>query len=583
MDIYAARQAIATGKHFTELNLRVVYYARVSTKKDDQLVSLEHQQQYYTNFINEHKNWQYAGEYIDEGLTGLSSAKRTNFMRMIADAKAGKFDLIITKEIPRFARNTVDSLIHTRELLQYGVGVYFQNNNLCTLTQDGEFMLTLLSGMAQEESRKTSERVKWGHQQSIKNGVVLGNNNIFGYKKNNGKLVIDETQAKIVKELFELYATGKYSMKQLEKYFYDKGIRNSRGNKLAHSTMSNIIRNPKYKGYYCGNKVKVLDMFTKEQKFLPESEWVMFKDESGEICPAIISEEIWDKANYILRKRSDVVKNARETTYKPNLYTGILYCKKHNTPFYKKQNKRKGTEYDPFWICKHKIENGTDSCETIPIYETELSAILTDIIKQIAPSMNEYIDKYIALLQSVISTKNIDKEIEEVKNEVYLLQRKKDKLLELCLEGRLSSEEFEARNQKFNEEFTILNQKSMELEREKNGDYNIAEMTKTIKTQLTKFCEFKEFDFTKDNIENMFKRIYIEGVDKNTFNVEVILQTGQVVESFFNKDKRSSDKVGSLGQTTNLICHKLHTSFIRENRTAITHHNSYKINVSIAI
>lgn len=556
MDIYTARQAIAAGTPFTELNLRVVYYARVSTKKDDQLVSLEHQQQYYTNYIKEHKNWQYAGEYIDEGLTGLSASKRRNFMRMISDAKDGKFDLIITKEIPRFARNTVDSLIHTRELLQYGVGVYFQNNNLCTLTQDGEFMLTLLSGMAQEESRRMSERIKWGHQQSIKNGVVLGNNNIFGYKKDNGKLVIDETQAKIVKELFEQYATGKYSMKQLEKYFYDKGVRNSRGNVFSHSTMSNIIRNPKYKGYYCGNKVKVLDMFTKEQKFLPESEWVMFKDEAGEVCPAIVTEEIWDKANYVLKKRSEVVKNSRETTYKPNLYTGILYCKKHNEPFYKKQNKRNGVDYDPYWICKHKIEHGTDSCETISIYETELSAILTDVIKQVAPSINEYIDKYIALLQSVINTKNIDKEIEMVKNEVHLLQNKKDKLLELCLEGRLSSQEFEARNKKFNEEFEILNQKSSDLEREKNSDYNIAEMTKIIKSQLTKFCELNKFDFTKENIENMFKRIYIEGIDKNTFNVEVILQTGQVVGSCFDKNKHNADKLSSLGHTSKKMIKK---------------------------
>lgn len=548
MDIYTARQQIASGTPFTELTLRVAYYARVSTKKDEQLVSLEHQQQYYKNYIGEHPSWEFAGEYIDEGLTGLSSAKRKNFQKMISDAKNDKFDLIITKEIPRFARNTVDSLIHTRELLKHGVGVYFQNNNLCTLTQDGEFMLTLLSGMAQEESRRVSERVKWGHQQSIKNGVVLGNSNIFGYKKDNGRLVIDESQAKVVKELFEMYATEKYCMKDLERYFYNKGVRNSRGKVFAHSTMCNIIRNPKYKGYYCGNKVKVLDMFTKEQKFLPETEWIMYKDETGKICPAIVSEEVWEKANYILRKRGDVVKNSRETTYKPNLYTGILYCKEHDNPFYKKQNKTKDKTYDAFWVCKHRAENGAASCNTIPVHESELAIILTEIIKNVAPNISEYIDKYISLLQSVIQTKDLDKEIAEVREEVETLQNKKDKLLELCLEGRLSSEEFEKRNEKFNEELAVWVKKGEELKREKNSDYSIHEMARSIKTHLLEFCNADKFEFTKENIQNLFKRIYIKGIDKKSFDIEVILNTGHIFESNFVRNKADSNGLGSLGQ-----------------------------------
>ena len=121
--------------------------------------------------------------------------------------------------------------------------------------------------------------------------MVLGNSRIFGYTKADGRLVIDETEAPMVRELFERYATGEYSMKQLETIFWDKGYRNHNGNKIAHTTMSNMIANPKYKGYYVGNKVKVVDMFTKKQKFLPPEEWVMFKDESGEIVPAIVSEE----------------------------------------------------------------------------------------------------------------------------------------------------------------------------------------------------------------------------------------------------------------------------------------------------
>ena len=180
---------------------------------------------------------------------------------MIEDAKAGMFDMIITKEVSRFARNTLDSIRFTRELLSSGVVVFFQNDNINTLDDDSELRLTIMSSMAQDESRKISSRVRFGHQQAIKKGTVLGTDNMYGYIKKDGKLTVNESEAWFVRELFEMYATGRFSMKQLEKHFYNKGVRNSRGNMLSHSTMSNIIRNPKYKGYYVGNKVRITDLF----------------------------------------------------------------------------------------------------------------------------------------------------------------------------------------------------------------------------------------------------------------------------------------------------------------------------------
>lgn len=160
-------------------------------------------------------------------------------------------------EISRFARNTLDSLQYTRELLGLGVGVFFQNDNINTLDEDAELRLTIMSSIAQDELRKLSSRIKFGHQQAIKSGVVLGNSRIFGYKKEGKRLVIDEAQAPMVRDLFRLYATGEYSMKQLEVMFYHQGYRNYNGNKIAHTTMSGIISNPKYKGYYVGNKVRI--------------------------------------------------------------------------------------------------------------------------------------------------------------------------------------------------------------------------------------------------------------------------------------------------------------------------------------
>ena len=304
MDILSTRQLLRT-RTIYDIPLRVTYYARVSSESDEQLNSLGNQVAYYESLIKKNRAWTFVPGYIDEGLSGISTRKRENFHRMISDAKDGLFDLIITKEITRFARNTLDSIQYTRQLLGDGVAVFFQNDNINTLEEDSELRLTIMSGIAQDELRKLSSRVKFGHQQAIKSKVVLGNSRIFGYRKDNRRLVIDEAEAPMVRELFGLYATGRYSMKQIENLFWEKGYRNLNGNRISHVTMSNMISNPKYKGYYVGNKVKVVDMFTKKQKFLPPEEWVMFKDETGEIVPAIVSEALWDAANAVLRRRSE--------------------------------------------------------------------------------------------------------------------------------------------------------------------------------------------------------------------------------------------------------------------------------------
>ena len=334
MDILTVRQLLRQ-KTIYEIPMRVTFYARVSTDSDEQLNSLENQVNYYQEMIGKNTAWTYVPGYIDEGLSGISTRKRENFHRMVEDAKRGLFDLILTKEISRFARNTLDSFQYTRDLLSAGVAVYFQNDYIKTLDEDSELRLSIMSSIAQDELRKLSSRVKFGHQQAIKDGVVLGNSRIFGYTKDDGKLVIDEKEAAMVRQLFELYATGEYSMKQIEDIFWAQGYRNNRGNKISHTTMSNMISNPKYKGYYVGNKVKVIDMFTKKQRFLPPEEWVMFKDETGEIVPAIVSEDLWERANIVLKKRSIDVKERQGQCNYNNLLTGKLYCTCCGKPYFR--------------------------------------------------------------------------------------------------------------------------------------------------------------------------------------------------------------------------------------------------------
>jgi DNA invertase Pin-like site-specific DNA recombinase len=441
MDIFSARSLLRTNTIY-DIPLRVTFYARVSTDKDEQLNSLDNQISYYEEFIRKNIQWTFVPGYIDEGLSGISTKKRKRFNDMIEDAKNGKFDLIITKEISRFARNTLDSLQYTRELLNWGVGVFFQNDNINTLDEDAELRLTIMSSIAQDELRKLSSRIKFGHQQAIKSNVVLGNSRIFGYKKSGKHLVIDEAQAPFIRDLFRLYATGNYSMKQLEELFYEQGYRNYNGKKIAHTTMSGIISNPKYKGYYVGNKVRIIDMFTKRQKFLPPEEWVMFKDETGLIVPALVSEEVWDRANEVLARRSLDVKKRQGISNHANLLTGKLYCEHCGTAYYRKETKDKKGNVNSKWICSGKIKNGAASCPSFPVYESEIIPILFDVFKEQKADLEALLRYYSQIYKSLESDEETVRQISEQRRIIEIAQEKKTKLIELVMDKLISKTEF---------------------------------------------------------------------------------------------------------------------------------------------
>ena len=443
MDILSIRALLRT-KPIYNIPLRVTYYARVSSDTDEQINSLDNQIAYYEDLIKKNTAWTYVPGYVDEGLSGISTKKRKHFNEMIADAKDGAFDLIITKEISRFARNTLDSLQYTRELLGWGVGVFFQNDNINTLDEDAELRLTIMSSIAQDELRKLSSRVKFGHQQAIKSSVVLGNSRIFGYQKDDRHLVIDESQAPMVRDLFRLYATGEYSMKQLETIFYEQGYRNYNGNKIAHSTLSGIISNPKYKGYYVGNKVRIVDMFTKKQKFLPPEEWVMFKDETGEIVPAIVSEELWDKANEVLARRSEDVKNRQGICNHANLLTGKLYCAHCGTAYYRRESKSKDGAVNSKWVCSNKINNGADACPSFSIYEDEIKPILFEVFSETKVDVEALLASYEEMFRSMEADDETKGQMEEQKRIIELADQKKNKLLELVTTGTITTENFKS-------------------------------------------------------------------------------------------------------------------------------------------
>ena len=535
MDILNIRALLRT-KAIYDIPLRVTYYARVSSESDEQLNSLDNQIAYYEDLIRRNRAWTYVPGYVDEGLSGISTKKRKHFNDMIADAKEGAFDLIITKEISRFARNTLDSLQYTRELLGWGVGVFFQNDNINTLDEDAELRLTIMSSIAQDELRKLSSRVKFGHQQAIKSNVVLGNSRIFGYKKDEKRLVIDESQAPMVRDLFRLYATGEYSMKQLETLFYEQGYRNYNGNKIAHTTMSGIISNPKYKGYYVGNKVRIVDMFTKKQKFLPPEEWVMFKDETGEIVPAIVSEELWDKANEVLTRRSEDVKNRQGICNHANLLTGKLYCAHCGAAYYRRESKGKDGTVNSKWVCSGKINNGADSCPSFPIYEDEIKPILFEVFSETRVDVEALLASYEEMFRSMEADDETAGQMEEQKRIIALADQKKNKLLELVTTGAITTANFKSMTASCDRETEEAQKTLTELEEQLFTKEEYRKHIGEVKARLDAAIR----DASTGMITNEFVAQYIDKIivtsdGNDTAKLEIKIFTGKNTEKWLKK------------------------------------------------
>lgn len=535
MDILKTRNLLRA-KTIYDIPLRVTFYARVSTDKDEQLNSLDNQIHYYEELIRKNKAWTFVPGYIDEGLSGISTKKRENFHRMVEDGKAGLFDMIITKEITRFARNTLDSIQYTRELLNNGVAIFFQNDNINTLDEDSELRLTIMSGIAQDELRKLSSRVKFGHQQAIKSSVVLGNGRIFGYRKENKRLVIDENEAPMVRELFALYATDEYSMKQIEGIFWDKGYRNLNGNRIAHGTMSNMIANPKYKGYYVGNKVKVVDMFTKKQKFLPPEEWVMFKDETGEIVPAIVSEELWDKANAILRRRSEDVKNRQGICNHPNLLTGKLFCTCCGAPYYRRESKKVYGPNNSKWVCSGKIKNGADTCASFPIYESEIQPLLLEVFQDTKADADALAEEYIRLYTEISDRTNLPTQRRGQEMVMENANRKKAKLLQLSVDSMISDADFKKMMADANREIAQAEQVLRDLDAQQAENEEYKKKVDTIrKTLAAAQRDAASGIISKEFVERYIDKIFVTPEEDGTLRLDIRIFTGETASKFLEE------------------------------------------------
>ena len=532
MTLYEMKQSLILGKTIFELPLKVAYYARVSTEKEEQINSLENQVAFFEDYIRKNSNWTFIKGYIDEGISGTTSLKRENFMKMIEDGKNKKFDLIVAKEVSRFSRDTIDSLLYTRKLLEYDVCVYFLSDNIVTASNDGELRLTIMSSMAQDEVRKISERTKFGFKRALEKGTVLGTDNIWGYKKEKGKLVIDKEEAPLIKNIFETYANdSKIGLKKLSMELKKQGYYNRNGNPIHQNTLKRIIQNPKYKGYYTGGLSTVVDYRSKKRNFNNPTEWKVYKD--YEKVPPIVTEELWEKANQKLlsRSKSASLYQKHQTQY---VLSGKLYCEKHKCGFVRKIRHYKNKEDVVYWYCSDFHNTGRKNCTPACFKEQDLYNILLSVFKDYEIYKEEICKELIAFYTEVTKNEeNIEKEI-KLQNALEILQRKKEKLLDLALDGFLSKEELSKKNMSIEKQIQQIQCKLKEIQYKKTNEHKSKQYNQKLKENILKELEIKQ-ENSENYIEELLDKIIV--IEKNSGVELQIILTGNNIISYGSPEK----------------------------------------------
>ena len=527
------RERLRQGMTVYDLPLRVTFYARVSTEKAEQQGSLENQIQYYTELIEKNPRWTYIPGYVDEGISGTSTRGRERFLCMIADARQGRFDLIITKEISRFSRNTLDSIQYTQELLDCGVAVLFQNDNINTLDGDSEFRLVVMAGVAQDEVRKLSERLKFGFRQSIRNGHVLGNNRLWGYDKKDCRLTILPEQAETVRLIFQLYATGEYGLRKLAQELTRRGYRSLGGNAFNPTTVGHILQNPKYKGWYCGNKTQSQDYRKKKTLFLEESQWVTYPDPN---VPAIVSEELWNRANALFKERSARTKTAGAGYRSRYPYSGKIICGIHGTAFHR-QSFRTLDGQTEYWQCRRYREHGKEGCGLPNIRTEELDAVLTAQFQKLVKNQRQIVQLVLDSVAEAQRRRDCAGELARMQSQLRQLGDKKERLLELCTAGAVAVQEFKERNDGLNDRIAALRRQMEALhqrEREtESPDVPLSRLEEALRQELD-----AEHGLSSEVAAAILDHAVVcQGSSRETIRLELHLRLGQTASAVFSRNK----------------------------------------------
>lgn len=452
---------------------RAVFYGRVSTEHEAQLSALENQMQWYEDQAKYHPNWTIVGKYIDEGITGTQAKKRPSFLEMLEDARTGQFDLIVTREVCRFARNTVDTLVTTRELKTIGVEVYFVEDNIWTMDGDGELRLTIMATLAQEESRKVSERVKAGQHVSRQKGILYGNGNILGYDRVDGTYVINEDQAKTVRMVFDMYLYEGLGSGQIAQRLTEMGRLNASGlNRWSQGIICRMLNNHTYMGIIAYGKSYSNNYL--DQKRVNNLDKSTYQYVKGDF-PAIVTEEEWNRVQAIKAKRTQTnfkptdIKRNRGKRENHDLWGSRLQCncgcRFRKTRWHK--NKNAPTSYG--YKCYNILNNGsgkqrknagaddTGYCDQPMFPEWKLELMGKAILEQVFRDPHELIQHTIDLIHRCYrSQKSRENSLSHIHARMEQIRLRKERLLDMRADGEITKEEFLSQRQRLDVELQRL-------------------------------------------------------------------------------------------------------------------------------
>ncbi len=488
---------------------KVAAYCRVSTDNEDQANSFESQQRYFRQYIERNPDWELYEVFADEGISGTNTKKRKEFNRMIACAKNGDFDLIVTKEISRFARNTLDSIFYTRDLKKHGVGVIFMNDNINTLDGDAELRLAIMSSIAQEESRKTSERVKWGQKRRMEQGVVFGRS-MLGYDVKDGKMYINEDGAKVVRLIFHKFVNEGKGTHVIARELREEGIKPMRVKEWQNTVILRVIRNEKYCGDLVQKKTYTPDFLSHEKKYnRGQEEFVIIKDHHE----PIISRELFDKANRILDEKSlSQEGKAKHSSRYP--FSGKIKCGCCGSSYVARYKTRKNGSLYKAWRCLEAARHGSPhvdkagnqvGCSGFSIRNEDATHIMYLVTRSLKYNKEKITDNLLAIIKSVIAMDTAGTDSEKLKSQIKTIEEKRTDLIDLYTSGNITRDEFSAARAKCENEIaelrSVIDSIDKQRERPSKQQELVAEITEAM-NELINGVEYED-DFYKEILDKM--------------------------------------------------------------------------------
>ena len=542
--------------------MNIAAYCRVSTDKEDQLNSLETQKEFFLEYTKR------TGDnliklYADEGISGTKIKNRKEFQRMLADAEKGLFDMVVVKDISRFARNTVDLLQSVRRLKSLGIETQFLTANMTSMG-NSEFVLTIFGALAQEESANTSKRIKFGKKMNAEKGRVP--NIVFGYDKTTGdyfNLSINENEAKAIRQIFQWYTEEGYGGSKIANMLNERGIKTKRGNNWSQNSVCRILTNEIYTGKIINGKEEIADFLTGQRKEKDESEWLVT------IRPElrIIEDEVFDKAQDILKGRHDSFKITHERQSNKYLFSTLIKCKECGWSFRRTVRQYKNTYVR--WVCSGHNGKGADNCpNAVTVDEEELIQALQDYFQEILSKKKKVINYVIKEFQRVYKAKDENIEYEKQLNtELNRLRKSREKYMDMYTDDLISREELNEKIGGMRKEIERLeNELKMVSYHLTKGEQLEAILNSTFK-QLEDITDVHEM--TNAQLKRLIQKI---GVDKEG-NVDIYLRLigdlgldeAVLIEGTENSEENNDDSANKLN-VNNMSSH-IKTAPNRQNHT----------------